>query len=35
MQPFIQLLARYPLVFFHLVTAFSALVIGGVVLWRR
>jgi uncharacterized membrane protein len=33
--PFIQLLARHPLVFFHLVTAFSALLIGIVVMLRR
>ena len=35
MQAFSQLLAEHPLVFLHLVTAFSALVIGGIVLWRR
>ena len=35
MEPFSQLLARHPLVFFHLVTAFSALVIGSVVMLRR
>jgi uncharacterized membrane protein len=35
MQAFSQLLAEHPLVFFHLVTAFSALVIGIVVMLRR
>lgn len=30
-----QLLQRHPLVFFHLVTAFAALLLGGVVLWQR
>jgi uncharacterized membrane protein len=30
-----QLLERHPLVFFHLVTAFAALIVGGVLLWRR
>ena len=35
MQAFSQLLAQHPLVFFHLVTAFSALVIGIVVMLRR
>ena len=35
MQAFTQLLASHPLVFFHLVTAFAALLIGGVVLLRR
>ena len=35
MEAFSRLLVSHPLVFFHLVTAFSALVIGGVVLWRR
>lgn len=32
---FTLLLQRHPLIFFHLVTAFGALVIGGVVLARR
>jgi len=32
---FAQLLDRHPLIFFHLVTAFAALVVGGVVLLRR
>lgn len=30
-----QLFERHPLVFFHLVTAFAALIVGGVLLWRR
>ena len=35
MQAFETLLQRHPLVFFHLVTALAALVLGGVVLFRR
>ena len=35
MNAFASLLSRHPLVFFHLVTAFSALVVGGVLLLRR
>jgi uncharacterized membrane protein len=35
MQAFSRLLAHHPLVFFHLVTAFSALLIGIVVMLRR
>jgi uncharacterized membrane protein len=35
MQAFSRLLANHPLVFFHLVTAFSALLIGIVVMLRR
>jgi uncharacterized membrane protein len=32
---FTHLLQDHPLVFFHLITAFSALLLGGVILWRR
>ena len=35
MTPFIDLLHRHPLVFFHLVTAIAALLIGAVVMLRR
>jgi uncharacterized membrane protein len=35
MQAFTQLLERHPLVFFHLVTAFGALVLGIVLMTRR
>ena len=35
MQTLNQLLQRHPVVFFHLVTAFAALVLGLVVLLRR
>lgn len=35
MNPLILLLREHPLVFFHLVTALAALVLGGVILWRR
>jgi uncharacterized membrane protein len=31
----VQLLDRHPLIFFHLVTAFAAVIVGGVVLMRR
>ena len=32
---FTRLLQDHPLVFFHLLTAMAALLLGGVVLWRR
>lgn len=35
MNPFLQLLERHPVVFFHLVTAAAALVLGLVILARR
>ncbi len=35
MNPFLALLQRHPLIFFHLVTAFAALVLGLVMLLRR
>lgn len=35
MTPFLQLLERHPVVFFHLVTAAAALVLGLVILARR
>ena len=35
MQAFEILLQRHPLVFFHLITALAALVVGGIVLFRR
>ena len=35
MTAFTDLLHRHPLVFFHLVTAFAALLIGAVVMLRR
>lgn len=35
MQTFSQLLQRHPVVFFHLVTAFAALLLGLVILNRR
>jgi uncharacterized membrane protein len=34
-NPFIGLLQRHPLIFFHLVTAVSALLLGAVILSRR
>ena len=34
-QTVAQLLTRHPIIFFHLVTAFAALLLGGVLLWRR
>jgi uncharacterized membrane protein len=34
-ERFALLLQRHPLVFFHLITAFAALLLGGVILWRR
>lgn len=34
-QAFAQLLARHPLVFFHLLTALAALLLGCLLLWRR
>jgi uncharacterized membrane protein len=35
LTPLTRLLQQHPLVFFHLATAFSALLLGGVVLARR
>ena len=35
LQAFAQLLARHPVVFFHLITALGALLLGGLLLWRR
>ena len=34
-QTLAQLLARHPAIFFHLVAAFAALLLGGLLLWRR
>jgi len=35
MNAFASLMQRHPLIFFHLVTALAALLLGGLILWGR